>query len=258
MAVSAEVRWFMPDGVPASLASWFESGPMPPGGGRERTDVYLREPNREIGIKTRGGRPDDKKKGAEVKSLVDRTGTIRLGDLEADVEIWTKWTVQTLHLARVRTISIVKNRRLRTFDTSGDVVREISLGADELPLVPGDRPSRGCDVEITAIRIAESGQIWTSLGMEAFGPLATIEASLRRTIAAVAKGFPGLKDARALSYPAWLDTIGLLEERPDPETPDALLETRQDDALVLRPERRKNISDYPPEWREFDAWRGGM
>jgi hypothetical protein len=244
MTVSAEVRWFWEGDAPLALARWFESGPFRPGGGEEpRTDLYLREPSREIGIKARGGH----KKGAEVKTIVDTLGEVRLGGLHDRVEIWTKVTVDSLHLGRVRTISTDKMRRLRMFDTSADAVKEIELGPDEEPR-KDRRPDESCNVELTDVRVAEGEKHWTTLGFEASGSLATVERNLRRAIAHLAPHFPEIPHAHAHSYPAWLNTLGLLTERPDPEAIQAVLDAADDEW------RRQRTAGkiFPVQWKEFE------
>jgi hypothetical protein len=243
MAVSAEIRWFWDGAAAPALEKWFESGPFPPGGGKEpRTDLYLREPNRDIGIKARGGR-----KGAEVKSLVDSLSEARLGPLHGTVEIWTKVTLDSLPLGRVRTITTTKLRRLRKYDTSAEMVRELELGDDERP-TRENVPAEGCSMELTDVRVAQGEKRWTTLGFEAFGSLATVERSLRRVIAHVSASFPDVAHAHARSYPAWLTTLGLLMERPDPDTIQAVLDA---DAGWKRDAQSGKI--FPVEWKEFEA-----
>ena len=88
MELSAEVRWFwsaeQPD-IEARLRRWFEQiGRFPPGGGRQREDFYLVEPDfGKLGLKERGGKP-----GVEVKALAGERGTL----WGATVELWSKWT----------------------------------------------------------------------------------------------------------------------------------------------------------------------
>jgi hypothetical protein len=76
-----------------------------------------------------------------------------------------------------------KRRWLRKFATDGHVPVEIARDANEKP-VTGSPPARGCNVELTEVRI---GSLWWTLGFESFGSIHTVEADLR----AVARSSPG-------------------------------------------------------------------
>jgi hypothetical protein len=63
-------------------------------------------------------------------------------------------------------------------------------------------------LELVALTIDGSADRWLSVGFEAFGPLDTVERSLRRTITFVrplaGEAFAG---GLELSYPDWLSVI---------------------------------------------------
>ncbi len=204
MVVSAEVRWFWKDALPQGLDAWFRSGLFPPGGGTPRRDEYLVDAAQpELGLKKRGATP-----GVEVKGLVAVRGTLA-APFSGHVQIWSKWTSHALTIDHLPRIVVEKTRWLRKYDTSGPRVSEVPLDGDERPLQSPQRAlARGCQFELVALRLADGGGAWWSLGFEAFGDLATIEESLQRTVASVAPSVPPLTDGRELSYPAWLAEVG--------------------------------------------------
>lgn len=235
VGVSAEVRWFWEGAALPALRAWFEKGPVSPGGGLPRTDVYLRDPNEQVGIKMRG-----ENRGAEVKQLVATRGEVKLGALADRLTIWTKAPVENLHLGRMRTIATIKTRQIRKFDTSGSAAAEIALGADEQPLQK-QTIAKGAGLELTSVQVGEDRQPWTTLGIEAFGSLEDVEESLKKVVALVGKDFPAVPGARALSYPAWL--CGFRNApRPEPASLQALLEQ----------ERRELTGGKGLEWKEID------
>ena len=116
MQVSAEIRWFWRSAPPTGLEDWFckaESHGCPAGGGKAREDAYLRDLSQpELGLKRRGG-----KKGVEVKGLVAVLWSgLVVAPFAGPIEIWSKWTSETLELNSV--IIVEKLRWLRKFDTS--------------------------------------------------------------------------------------------------------------------------------------------
>jgi hypothetical protein len=61
----------------------------------------------------------------------------------------------------------------------------------------------GCNVELA--RVTVGGEVWWTLGFEAFGPPRTLQASLRATAGLLAaRRPPPLGDGLRASYPAWL------------------------------------------------------
>src|SRR5258708_2279005 len=105
MQVSAEIRWFWPDPGPADLKDWFLScelhGCAPGGGAEVRTDKYLRpEAPAELGLKFRGKKP-----GIEIKGLISRdVMPLSSTPFEGPIEIWTKWSSQSLVLKDAETV----------------------------------------------------------------------------------------------------------------------------------------------------------
>lgn len=201
MQVSAEIRWFWRDAPPAGLEDWFRDAHThgcPTSDEETRTDVYLRDPGQtELGVKRRGGAS-----GTEVKALVSviRDG-VDAPPFVGPVETWTKISTRALEFPS--SVTMRKVRWTRTFDTRGAVPVEVPPGRGEA------RPSAGCNVELT--RVTVGGDVWWTLGFEAFGPLRTVEESLRATAALLAARHPpSLGDGLRASYPAWLG-----EQTPD-------------------------------------------
>lgn len=177
MQVSAESRWFWSGSAPERLEEWFygkDPDGIPAGGGKERRDDYIRDPNQnELGIKRRGEKP-----GIEVKGLVSSRPT----DLSEEpfvgpIEIWSKWTSEALRIDPALTIVTRKLRWLRKFDTGHGSPREIKVDEDEKIQEP--LPQNGCNVELTRLTMPDDEQ-WFTFGFEAFGSLADVESSLRR------------------------------------------------------------------------------
>jgi len=207
MLVSAEIRWFWAD-LPPGLESWFRAGPFPPGGGSlpPRLDEYLLDPGQlELGLRKRGLI----KKGIEVKGLVTTIAQpVQIGPFTARLQVWTKWTSESLRLEGMTTVKTYKVRWLRKFDTSGVNIRELPLDKDEaLVNKEDDLPVLGCNVELTSVSLKEGGAKWWTLGYEAFGTLESVDQSLRRTFdhIAVSNAVP-LQGGFELSYPAWLNS----------------------------------------------------
>lgn len=203
MFVSAEVRWFWKDAAPAAVDSWFRSGTCPPGGGTPRTDEYLLETGqRELGVKQRGATSS-----VEVKGLVELRGRSPAA-FAGRVQIWCKWTSEALTIDHLPRVSLHKTRLIRKYDTAGTAVTEVELDAAERPRHdPARRLERGCQLELVALRVGDRHETWSSLGFEAFGELDTVEDSLHRIVAQLARNAPPLTLGTELSYPEWLDTF---------------------------------------------------
>lgn len=200
MLVSAELRWFWKDKLPSGLEAWFRTGQWPPGGGTPRVDEYLLDPRQtQLGLKKRGA-----KSGVEVKGLIAVRGP-SLATLEGRVQLWCKWTSEILTIDHLPRRVVQKTRWLRKYDTTGGDVAEVELDVHERRRDSADRLlERGCQWELVALRVVEENAAWWSLGFEAFGELATVEDSLRRTAAHVASGAPRFEAGFEFSYPAWL------------------------------------------------------
>jgi hypothetical protein len=225
--VSAEIRWFLnaahAEQVDA-FTRWFQSGPLSPGGGTERVDVYARDASTdELGVKERDQKPGaNEKTGVEVKALVvPALGTVNFATRDATIQIWTKLPSRSLSLpsdasARCTTRKL---RWLRKFDTSGATVIEVELGGGKSGEDPlnGARPNLACNVEWTRVKVDGDTREWWSFGAEAFafgargGVEGTLESALRQALGALTDQLgppPALgQEWTELSYPAWLRAL---------------------------------------------------
>lgn len=207
MQLSAEIRWFWRDSPPPGLENWFcraDAHECPAGGGETRVDEYLRDPEQiELGIKRRAG-----KGGVEVKGLVAvNWNSLAVGPFVGPVEIWTKWTSEPLELTSGSLIAVEKRRWLRKFDTAAALPQEIPLDDQEQPLDRRSFPALGCNVELTRVGLGNGG-VWWTFGLEAFGPLRTVENDLRAAATVLAmRRPPPLGEGRLASYPVWLREV---------------------------------------------------
>jgi hypothetical protein len=187
MLVSAEVRWFWPDEPPNGLFDWFVGSshhPSVAGDPSERVDEYLRDAKQtELGIKRRGG-----KDGVEVKGLVAVLHEVG-GEppFRGRIEMWSKWTSSALDLSGRPTVRITKKRWLRT-------------------VAAAPSTTRGCNVEITELRLS-TGERWWTFGFESFGGRTTVEDDLLAATRLMAEREPPpFPTTLAAAYPAWLAT----------------------------------------------------
>lgn len=202
MLVSAELRWFWRGGVPAVVDAWFREREIPAGGGNPRTDEYLVDRNQiELGLKKRGKKP-----GIEIKGLVGIRRPVSM-PFDGRVQIWSKWTSESLTIDHLPRVIVQKTRWLRKYDTSSSEPTEIALADDERPRhSPDQLPERGCHFELVTLQLDGDPTLWSSIGFEAFGDLATVEDSLDRTMRHVRPADP-LPAGRELSYPGWLAQV---------------------------------------------------
>jgi hypothetical protein len=206
MFLSAEMRWFWRGSLPSSFKGWFcelqAGGFAAGGGGKKRTDAYLVDPDqRELGLKNRGGGM-----GVEVKCFVGLGSSgATAPPFLAPVQFWTKVLSEALSIDTAPLIAIEKLRWLRKFDTTGHVPVEVELDENERRKDGLALPRYGCNVELTEITIRPSAESWWTFGFEAFGLLATVEASLQAvTVVLSQRSPPSLRDGIVASYPSWL------------------------------------------------------
>src|SRR4051794_17396553 len=174
MLHSCEIRWFFLGVLPEEAKSWFEA--VDEQKEDSSGDSYLVFPGCEtIGVKLRDGAKFEIKARRfgpkiiePVKSVVGKT------------DCWVKWSPDfelTGELKRAMTeeshwIDVDKTRWLRRYEIKG--------GASPSEISGKERPSEGCDVELTELHV-ESGFWWT-VGFEAFGPPRKIYDHLRATL----------------------------------------------------------------------------
>jgi hypothetical protein len=205
--VTAEIRWFWRDDESQELVDWFASPTVhdgqhaaPPG----RVDRYLVDKSQvELGIKARGGRD-----GVEIKGLVDaRAAELESGVFAGPIEIWSKWWTDALFLDTDLTVAIGKRRWMRAFDLSGTSPVDATEHVAEWFNGTRPIPSRGCNVEVTRVAVPD-GQVWWTMGFEAYGPLSTVAADVSVAADVMAtRRPPEMPGAKCQSYPAWLASI---------------------------------------------------
>lgn len=221
MLYTAEVRWFLPGALPASLVERFHSAELTLG--REHTadlvreepariDTYLVMPGSEVvGVKLRQGM-------FEIKAQCSPASATRFTDSCAGLaDTWCKLSMAAQELDagsiwpedRNLARHVMKRRHLRRYLASDAIVSEPILAA----------ASSGCNFEVTEVGLVDGneadratpvGEPFHSLSFEAFGATTGIEAVRDRCVPAVlallgpaALGLD-LSEASSHSYPAWL------------------------------------------------------
>lgn len=210
---TAEIRWILEGHRPPAVERWFGDGRTPTL--EEREDTYIVLPGCEtVGIKLRGGVAEQTAQ-LDVKARRGSEAVVRLGaDVIGRAAAWTKWS---LALARADAIvaglgpetprlTVRKRRLLRRFTTGGDRFAEIA---------PDDEAPAGCDIELATITLGGLRGTWWSIGLEAFGPVAAVQRTLRmagpawfeRHGAPPTDGTQRLEVGSSIAYPAWLSRL---------------------------------------------------
>jgi hypothetical protein len=192
MLVSAELRWFWRgDEPPSDIERWFDRGDIPAGDGSDlRRDRYF--PHRgepELGVKLRGEGGGNEL--VEIKGLVATRPPPGLALDIRRLEIWCKWSTSVRPTCPG--LLVEKQRRLRKFTADLDEI---------LAQPPQELPATGCHVELTRVVVPDPGDIWWTLGFEAFGGLDHVCGALIRMLQI--QGPPRADPGAELSYPAWL------------------------------------------------------
>jgi hypothetical protein len=201
MVPSAEVRWFIPTELPEDVLGWFTNGrKIDPEISRD--DEYLVLPGSDaVGVKLRQER-------FQIKALVSPPHTITIGHgITGRTDQWVKWSFAHESLKQMlpalhesgQWVTVTKERYLRKFSAEG-TISEVDQG---------DRPGKGCNVELTRINVKMDPGVWFSLGFESFdgqGEVTSILEEALRSFFAKHGPPPDLKleEANSLSYPAWL------------------------------------------------------
>jgi hypothetical protein len=207
MLASAEVRWFFRGDPPVEMGEWFRDGELwtqQP----DRIDEYLVLPGcSTTGIKLREGR-------LEVKVQTEGpVATEYPGGVRGHRDGWVKWSRSVGIAERVRAflragderwVRVRKDRALRGFSLDGAShdgdPREVDAG--------GERPRRGCGVEITEVRVlAPAESTWWTLGLEGFDDGGGAAECLDRVARFFFAGEPppcALDLESSRSYAAWL------------------------------------------------------
>jgi hypothetical protein len=217
MQPSVEVRWFYKGHIPETALQRFRSGELPQDKGavEERKDVYLYLPGVDsLGIKLRGTsiRRENDADQLEIKRRQLEGGIVTfIPGVTGRLERWSKWVFHgepsgpqlstSLTAKDEAWVSVGKVRYLRKYQVTGDK-RVLAVPLNEWP-------DNGCNVELTEV-IAPGGQVWWTLGLEAFGEAdVSIEDNLRLSanyfFAGTGLGMFEEKDS--YGYPRWLNVV---------------------------------------------------
>ena len=217
MLPTVEVRWFYQGDMPETTLQRFKSGELPQDKGvvEERKDVYLFLPGVDsLGIKLRGTsiRRESDADQLEIKRRQLEGGVVTFSPgATGRLERWSKWVfraepsgpqLSTSVTAKDEAwVSVGKVRYLRKYQVTGDK-RVLAVPLNEWP-------GNGCNVELTEV-LAPGGQVWWTLGLEAFGEAdVTIEDTLRLAandfFAGTDLGMFEEKDS--YGYPRWLNVV---------------------------------------------------
>jgi hypothetical protein len=204
MLISAEVRWFWRGTTSTDVQQWFcwsDAHPFPSGGGKPRTDQYLRDPPQvELGVKHRGDAL-----GVEIKGLVTLVPeTIAFGQFERADRNLEQVEFKQPRIDASLVIGVQKHRWLRKFDTGSPVPVEIALDTNERPVQNHRLPQEGCNIELTKLQVLR-GDDWWTLGFEAFGAFERVRDNLHSVAQIIStRQPPELQNVILASYPKWL------------------------------------------------------
>jgi len=200
---SLEVRWFLAEDHPTAVAArdWFASIASE---GR-RVDHYLLTERDDLGFKARVVENQPAK--VETKYLLGSLGGVHLArGVVGDLERWRKLSLALEDAGLQRHgswLAIEKDRRLRKFAFDNGSVSEVPVSS---------RPDAGCGIELTQLRFrpgdGAAAAVACTLGLEAFGPEATLLDGLQATCRIVfGAGSKLVLDGEcSMSYPQWLRT----------------------------------------------------
>jgi hypothetical protein len=195
MFPTVEVRWFYPGRVPAAVLAWFQGGAGQRVAPARRVDYYLCLPGADwLGAKLREGR-------LELKQRQGPGQDFRPHDrVSGRVEQWRKWSFALAEgpelVLDAAWVAVEKARRLRRYRLAPD---------RQIVAVPVETyPAQGFNWELT--EVGAGGQVWWSVGFEAFGDEAGLRDGLFPVVehALQAEGLPTLEVQDSYGYPHWL------------------------------------------------------
>jgi len=217
MLPTVEVRWFYKGDIPETTLQRFRSGELPQEKEpiEERRDLYLYLPGYpRLGIKLRGTsiRRQNSADQLEIKQRQLEGGIVTfVPGVTGRLERWSKWAfhgeasgpqLSTILTAKDEAwVSVGKVRYMRRYKVTGD---------KKVLAVPlNDWPDNGCNVELTKV-IVPGGQVWWTLGFEAFGEAdLAIEANLMLTANYffVGTDVGMFEEKDSYGYPSWLNVV---------------------------------------------------
>jgi len=197
---TAELRWFFHRRPPDSVAAWIEAiaGPL-----ESRCDVYLILPGTDaLGVKVRGGTT---KLEFKLRPRPGEPVTLP-GGVSGQREEWQRWSfarpgwtrlLPRLGLPATAWRAVSKQRRTATVPYRTESGCRVEFCA--LTVFPGDTPEP-----------PGSGQRWSTVGFEAYGPDADLVPALMAAADRLFVGLDlndGLGADLACGYPGWLATL---------------------------------------------------
>lgn len=203
-----EIRWFFEGLMPSSVESWFQSQTLQRflAPAEERTDIYLRNRDDNLGLKLRAGRLDIKWR----RYLEEFVGAG--GKVSGQAEDWITWvwTDTAGNAAREIESSLsgdydspwieVAKKRLQ--------LRYVFEGYRFVAVRMDEQVEHGCAVELTKVRAHD--QWWWTFALDVFGGRGEATMILRQRIDTLFADYPGL-DLRledSYGYPRWLSSVG--------------------------------------------------
>lgn len=197
MTDTAEIRWFRPGEVPASVADWFDRLTGNDQARRARVDLYVRASCcPDLGIKLRDGR-------LEMKQRIATGAIAGIGRSAGVIERWRKVAFDaapglaaTEHpLGGLRFRHVAKDRWIGWLEPGERAPRTIPVDASH---------ETACQVELATVRL--DGTPWWTVGFEwACGDSDRSEALARLAGTVMdAAAAPRLEGRFCAGYPAWL------------------------------------------------------
>ena len=213
---SAEIRWFMEGDVPREVREWFQADGAAIDE-QPRVDEYLVLPGAvSTGVKFRQYSDDDRA-SFEIKTRTSPAVAVKFGDdLVGRMDTWVKWSCRPTEVASFREsitagddawIHIEKRRCLRKFSLDGAAPVEVNPRTD--------RPTEGCQFELTSIRAGirkqnavdwGSAQRAWSASFESFGEPRSLRDYVQQVAALTLIDWPatGLDESSSCGYSEWI------------------------------------------------------
>jgi hypothetical protein len=217
MYPTVEVRWFYEGDVPVATLQRFKSGELSQDKGNveERTDLYLFLRGVDsLGIKLRGTSTRRENVGdqLEIKRRQFEGGVVTfMPGVVGRLERWMKWVFHgDSSEPLLSTMVTAKDQVWVRVDKVRYLLRYTVRGDKSVAAVPlSEWPDNRCNVELTRA-IAPGGQVWWTLGLEAFGESEDNVEDILRLSASYFFAETGLgmfEERDSYGYPGWLNVV---------------------------------------------------